>query len=272
MAKCMSRLFRYAFQRKSYFPAWRYIYRLGLNGMGRIQGNPIEENGEEDVLQRLFQEYRPTWTILDVGANKGQYADAVLKARRGQNLSLHLFEPSAANVSGLRERYGTLASSNVQVRINAMALGEEDGVGTLFSDTPGSDIASLHDLKIPIRPFQEEARESVQVMTLDRYLMEQDITSVDWLKIDVEGGEYQVLKGAQQSIRDGMIRYIQFEFGAGNITSRVFFHDFWVMLSPYYHFSQVLKGGLVSIPLYSSEWEIFRTCNYLLTLKQEYKG
>jgi hypothetical protein len=91
---------------------------------------------------------------------------------------------------------------------------------------------------------------------------------VDLLKIDVEGFEYKVLSGAMESIRAGKIKKIQFEFGAGNITARVFFHDFWELLSDRYHFAQVLSGGTVPINKYSNEWEIFKTTNYLLTLKE----
>jgi hypothetical protein len=47
------------------------------------------------------------------------------------------------------------------------------------------------------------------------------------MKIDVEGHEYDVLLGAQQSIQSGRINAIAFEFGGTDVDTRVFFQDFW---------------------------------------------
>ena len=69
--------------------------------------------------------------------------------------------------------------------------------------------------------------EQVEVTTVDSFLDENDIPSVDFMKIDVEGHEYDVLLGAQQSIRCGKINAIAFEFGGTDIDTRVFFQDFW---------------------------------------------
>ena len=45
------------------------------------------------------------------------------------------------------------------------------------------------------------------------------------IKIDVEGNELDVLKGASDFLKD--VKVIQFEFGGSNIDSRTFFQDYW---------------------------------------------
>jgi FkbM family methyltransferase len=267
IAKAVNRLFSRGFQREAYFEAWRYIYRLGLTGMGRIQGNPIEQNGELDVMRLISQKQKKELVAFDVGANVGHYATHLLQAWSGRSVSLHLFEPSTSNGKRLHRDLADKQSDLVRIHINVMALGDEDKEAYLYADEPGSDLASLHDLRTPIRSFDESAREWVRVTTLDSYCRHTGVGQIDLLKIDVEGAEFQVLKGAESMIRQGAIEAIQFEFGAGNITSRVFFRDFWELLSDQYQFHQVVKGGLIPIPVYSSEWEIFRTANYLLIRK-----
>jgi hypothetical protein len=126
----------------------------------------------------------------------------------------------------------------------------------------------LYNLKLPIRPFDDSQKELVNVVTFDEYASNREINCVDLLKIDVEGNEYKVLCGAMNFIKENRIKNIQFEFGAGNITARVFFHDFWTLLSDRYDFYQILSGGLVPVVKYSNEWEIFRTANFLLKLKK----
>jgi hypothetical protein len=51
------------------------------------------------------------------------------------------------------------------------------------------------------------------------------ISSVDWMKIDVEGTEMDVLKGGSDVVE--MASLIQFEFGGCNIDTRSFFRDYW---------------------------------------------
>ncbi|MFM7710350.1 MAG: FkbM family methyltransferase [Ferruginibacter sp.] len=267
IAKGINRLFSRGFQRKGYFDAWRYIYRLGLTGMGRIQGNPIDNNGELDVMRLISQKQKKDLVVFDVGANVGQYTTHLLQTCSGRSVNIHLFEPSSANGEQLNRVFIKKQSDQVRIHINVMALGDEDKEAYLFADVPGSDLASLHDLRTPIRPFDEDAREWVRVSTLDSYCRQTGIEQIDLLKIDVEGAEFQVLKGAESMIRQGNIDAIQFEFGAGNITSRIFFRDFWELLSDQYDFHQVVMGGLIPIPAYSNEWEIFRTTNYLLLRK-----
>lgn len=66
------------------------------------------------------------------------------------------------------------------------------------------------------------------------------------IKIDAEGHELKVLAGARRSIARGMIEAIHFEFNAMNITSRVFFRDFYDLL-PGYRFYRMLPGGLAPL-------------------------
>jgi hypothetical protein len=77
----------------------------------------------------------------------------------------------------------------------------------------------------------------------------QAISHEDLLKIDVEGAELEVLKGAVGAIKAGKIDVIQFEFNEMNVVSRVFFRDFWHVLDGY-SFYRLLPFGLFPIRNY----------------------
>ena len=64
------------------------------------------------------------------------------------------------------------------------------------------------------------------------------IEHIHFLKLDVEGHEVAVLRGAQGMLNRGAISMIQFEFGPANIYSRSYFYDFWSLLSDSYDLSE----------------------------------
>ena len=59
----------------------------------------------------------------------------------------------------------------------------------------------------------------VQIETIDRFILESKINRVDFLKIDTEGFEIQVLEGAENALKDGLFSFIQVEVGMNNKNS-----------------------------------------------------
>lgn len=162
--------------------------------------NPRERHDEEMFLRDLVQ---PGDTVIDVGANIGSItlalADAVGPAGRVLSIEPHprLFRSLKANI----------ARNNVfHVEAINCALGETEAI-LRFSDRREDDqnaVVSGDDmtdaLEIPIRPLDSLAPPG----------------PIDLLKIDVEGYEYFVLKGAAQSLRRTRKIYLEYvpEFSA----------------------------------------------------------
>jgi FkbM family methyltransferase len=132
-------------------------------------------------------------TVIDVGANRGQFA--VFAARRFPKAQLICFEP----LSGPREQLTRAVGSNPRLRVLDCAVGSEDGAAE-FHVSASDDSSSL----LPIGQRQRDAfpgtEESalmpVQVKRLDSALHEADLGRPTLLKIDVQGGELEVIQGA----------------------------------------------------------------------------
>jgi hypothetical protein len=111
------------------------------------------------------------------------------------------------------------------------------------------------------------ARETVKVSTLDAVADDLGLERIHFLKLDVEGFEFQCLRGAERLIGERRIDYIQFEFGGTNIDTRTYFRDFWYLLKDY-SISRILRDGLVRIEQYLEIEEMFQAQNYLAELRR----
>ncbi len=132
-----------------------------------------------------------------MGANIGQSAKAYLKAF--PEARIYSFEPVAATYQALVANMGQQSPDRF-VAVNS-ALGAEIGEGRMDTRHGGSDMFQL----------TEDGNESVEITTLDHFC--ENIPFIDFLKIDAEGHDLQVLKGADRMLREKRIGALQVEAG-----------------------------------------------------------
>ena len=140
-------------------------------------------------------------------------------------------------------------------------LGERGEDVPLYAPAPGSPLASTSHRRHP--GIQWDAVETIRIRRLDEVCAEEGIGRIDLLKIDVEGHELSVLRGARTMLGEGRIQRVQFEFGGTNVDSRVFLRDIFELLSDF-NVSRILRDGVVEVR-YEPLWEIFTTTNFIAT-------
>jgi FkbM family methyltransferase len=132
-------------------------------------------------------------TVIDAGANRGQFA--VFAARRFPEAAIICFEPLPEPLARLRQATG----NSPRVTLHDIALAETSGLAE-FHVSVADDSSSL----LPITPLQrtvfpgteEQATRTVQIRRLDDVLRGGALLAPVLLKIDVQGGELGVLRGA----------------------------------------------------------------------------
>lgn len=129
-------------------------------------------------------------TVLDIGAHHGFYT--LLSARlTGSNGRVFAFEPSRRERKALLRHVSLNRCKNV--RVQAFALGAERKEAELHV-VEGSQ-TGCNSLRAPV-VLSGTSTTSVRVIPLDDWLTEENVEHVDFIKLDVEGGELDVLKGA----------------------------------------------------------------------------
>lgn len=234
-------------------PFWERLHGASLAGMNFRDINPAT-NGELWFLDWLGSRFPSSPAVFDVGANVGGYSLALLE--RLPNARLYAFEPSNAAYARLAHALAGRAQT-FQV-----ALGSMNEARPLWADSAGSQLASLHRRDLRRRGIEMAEIESVQVRRLDDVCREFAVDSIDLLKIDAEGGDLDVLRGAGTMLGAG-IGAIQFEFGGTAVDARQSLRDFFDLLEPAgYRVHRLLPAGLWPLT-WSERIEIAEYANYV---------
>lgn len=235
---------------------FRKMYHYSLKGMNYN----LVGSGEKNVLKKVLAGTEDTEVvIIDAGANVGQFANMALSliSEKGR---VYSFEPAADTFQKLE---ANIKDSRV-IKVNK-GLGDEEKQIVLYSSQPGSTIASVFQRNIS-GELQTD-HETIQITTLDLFADKLNLEYIHFLKVDVEGADLDVLKGAKRLLKNRKIKFIQFEFGGTQIAPRVFLRDFYELLEKDYSLYWVLSDGLQNIEQYSEHYEIFSYANYLAILK-----
>jgi FkbM family methyltransferase len=168
----------------------------------RIMIDPFDSDGravllhgclEPETVALLSALLSEGMTYVDVGANIGHHA-LIAASRVGERGAIHAFEPAPAMFEALRRNMRRNGCRNVSC--NNCALGDQQGVAQFYL----SDISHSCANSLARTVHVTDRQVSISVRTLDDYAVAAAINRLDVLKVDVEGAELMVLRGAERTI------------------------------------------------------------------------
>ena len=235
--------------------AWRLGRKLYCWGRGEVANSP-DSNGEYWLLNHFIDAVADAAVLLDVGANKGEWSLHALAgaSAAGKTIQLHAFEPSAAT----REILQRNLSPYRGVEVQALALSSTEGQANFFTNGIGSGTNSLS-------PISGTDTERVQLSTVDGFIRQRGIESIGMMKVDTEGFDLEVLKGAASSLARGAIELVQFEYNWRWLLNKASLREvFGLIEAKPYRLGKLIGKSIVFYDEWHFELDRFFENNYVL--------
>jgi len=151
----------------------------------------------------LRQEYDlgPDSLVFDLGGYEGQWSSDIVARYLCR---VHVFEPVAGMAEGIARRF----DRNQLVEVHDFGLGPQTTTSRMRLD---ADSSSMVRTDTPRGDAPAEV-ENVRIVNFEAFLQEHGISDIDLMKINIEGGEYDLLEHLIEKEVVGLIRDIQVQF------------------------------------------------------------
>lgn len=228
------------FANKFFSPVHKLILQLSLKGLGINVNGGLLKDGEGYFISKLSKKIgkNKELIIFDGGANVGDYSRLLIKYF--PKSKIYAFEPLQTNIREFKKKCEIYEN----IKLIPFGLSDRNDKKTIFYPDEGiSSRASIYNI---FENKKEAQKEEISLINLDDFCKDHKIDKIDLLKLDIEGHEFFALKGAEKLIKEGKIRFIQFEFNYLNAYSKVFMEDFRELLKNY-EFYRILPKSLLKI-------------------------
>jgi FkbM family methyltransferase len=161
---------------------------------------PVQVTAIHEMLGRILP---PTPTIIEIGANTGQDTELILKSCKGSYRYFAL-EPDPSALKLLKER-------QLPIQIIESAIGSFNGTTKLYhgyaqDDPDDVDYTVYSSILEPTKFFFEQ---KINVSTLDYFAAQHQIEHIDFMWVDIQGSEFNMIQGGQQTLSNTDWLYIE---------------------------------------------------------------
>lgn len=213
------------------------------------EGNPYK-NGEYFILSILGQKWQQ---CFDIGANRGEYTKML--RQYAPEAVITSFEPNPESARYIREDHKT--------KLEVVAVGDRVGYVVINFNIADDTQSSSY------RKNENTVVTKVSQTSIDAHLKLHKIKHVDFIKIDTEGHELAVIKGAKESLQKQRIDLIQFEYGGTYKDARTTLKSIYKLLSKNYIICHIMPQGILPL-LFEDSLETYRYSNWLAISRNLY--
>lgn len=205
-------------------------------------------------------------TIFDVGSAVGEWTRIANRCTTYSNI--YCFEPGHHYYEVAKKRCVEIGNNRI-VLINK-AVSNKSGPITFYIPQDGrfSHSSLIKENVSELRGNKVE-EVIVEATTIKETAAQYNISNIDFLKIDVEGFEYKIIKSVFDAGIHENINALQFEYNDTYLTQRIFLLDFFELTKDTFVFTRICRDGLIIFPRYDPNYmELLGMQNILLINKK----
>ena len=160
--------------------------------------------------------------VFDIGCFRGVFTRNILELIDRKKIKFYLFD-----INKNTKKYISNLISSRNISYNEVALSNKNGIAEYnynsFFESSGSSLSPLYKndakwissrkflLKILLQSTKNYVKYRVPTLTLDTFVKKKRIKSIDLLKVDIDGSEYEFLQGAKVTLKENKIKVILIE-------------------------------------------------------------
>lgn len=248
------------FKQNSHNAFFRVLAGFGrsLNRLYENRNHDIYSNGELTILKKISK-FNPS-VIIDGGANIGNYS--LFVHQFNPECTVYAFEPVESTFQKLKE--------NIQAHTNIIPVRKglyKDNCSMEINLFKASEHSSIYDIQGLSYPSYQKLK--IDLVRGDDFIKDNNIDCIDILKLDIEGAEYDALIGFENSIRNGKIKAVQFEYGYINITTKKLLIDYYNFFEANGFIVGKIFPRIVEFRKYDFKYEDFIGPNFIAVRKSE---
>ncbi|MFW6042890.1 MAG: FkbM family methyltransferase [Marinilabiliaceae bacterium] len=229
-----------------------------MNRLYENRNHDIFSNGELTVIKKLART-GPS-IVFDGGANIGNYSR--LLSHYLPDAQIYAFEPVEPTYKQLLENLKDKTNVMPQ-NVGLYSSNETRSINIFNSHTH----ASIFDIEATSN--SPVGKDTIELVQGDEFLQENRIKSIDFLKLDLEGAEYDAIKGFENSFREKIIKMVQFEYGYINISTKKLLIDFYNFFEDHGYLLGKVFPKIVEFREYKAKYEDFLGPNFIAIDKNE---
>jgi FkbM family methyltransferase len=256
----LARAYAFAFARPGLAQAFNHaLYYLALRGQGFNNTYRLGGSGEAWFVTHVLAHVSPSLCV-DIGANQGDYSRMILAETSAQVVAFEPLAACQAALSALADDYSgrlTIVPQAVGAQPGVMSIhyGDKTELASLCEEASAIDYVAAVNTRVA----------PVTVTTLDEYLGH--VPQVDFVKIDTEGFEFEVLVGAQKLLEDRRPLFVQLEMNLHQLYRGHTLRSLGALLRGYAPF-QLLPRGMRRVSLDDPNANTFGYSNFVFADQQ----
>jgi FkbM family methyltransferase len=152
----------------------------------------MQANGDKTL--RLNYDLAESSIVFDMGGYEGQWASDIFSK---YGCPVFIFEPYKDYANNIQNRF----VKNSSIKVFDFGLGKEDKIMTLYSNDDGSSVFGNTGI-----PFE------INIVKASSFITKEKVSKIDLIKVNIEGGEYDLIEELIESNIIGSIKNLQVQF------------------------------------------------------------